>query len=493
MTEAYRGGNSRLLAKSLDQLGRPLAILDRRGCIVFANAAMCDLMQTDATRLVGQACSWQLAADDHPWAALMTALAPPAGALQGRITARQLAAPVVFGTNYNAQLFVPLLDNDGGVEATLVLLGPWEEIAERLPQPEATAALRTSSGSPSGFASGASAGGLRTDAVLVDIRSRWQHLDGLHALLGTSPVIQLAMTRAQLAAAGASPLLVSGPPGVGKQAIVQGVFLNRLKRLGLAAHSGQLLPVDCGMLEWELLQQMLELWTERWHSDAPPASQLLLLEHMDELQPAAVEYFAQWFDRQPRGCTVAATSSVRGEQLATRGRQWCRLVAGLSTVEIHVPPLAERREDIPVLVSQLLAASCQQRGRATLTITPEAQQLLTAFPWPHNLRELTAAIHEAVTHAVLVSAIHVNHLPVAVRSFASTGASKETAVSQGGDTELQQIETIDLDQVLLELERTILKRALQLSPRNRAQVARWLGISRARLLRRIEQLGLDAT
>ncbi len=157
-------------------------------------------------------------------------------------------------------------------------------------------------------------------------------------------------------------------------------------------------------------------------------------------------------------------------------------MARTAAIEIVLPPLRQRREDIAPLVHHRLAASCHAKGRAPLALANEALQLLTAFPWPENYAQLAQAIDETVKHAVLVSSIQANHLPLPVRTFASSAEQLAQAA----------FEPIDLDQVLLEMERIMLRRALKLSPRNRAQAARLLGISRPRFLRRIEQLGLEA-
>jgi transcriptional regulator with PAS, ATPase and Fis domain len=483
MTESYRGGNSRLLAKTLDQMGNPVAILDRRGAIAFVNAALCALVQADATLLVGQHCSWQIATDDNPFASLLTSLAPPAGALQGRIVSRQLTTPIVFGSTHTGQLFVPLLDIDGSVEALLVVLGMWEDINAQLPTSESGNRLRSR----------------QWESVLVDMRSRWQTLDGLHALLGTSPAIQLAMTRAQLASGQAGSVLVCGPPGSGKSDVVRGIFLARLKRLGLSKLAGQLFPIHCGLLEPELLDGTLELLAGRLTPELAAEGQLLLLEHLDQLDNAGVQRVQQWLDDHAGNCTLAATSGHSSESLAARGPTWSRLVSRLAAVEIHAPPLRQRREDIPILATQLLAASCQQKGRAVLSLSSDAIDLLTAFPWPENLQQLTQAMDEAVKHAVLVSSVQPQHLPVVIRTFASTALKADAAnlAPQPHDKETlapewRGLEPIDIDEILLELERTILMRALRLSPRNRAQAARLLGISRTRLLRRIEQLGINS-
>lgn len=465
MTDNLRSGNSRILAKTLDQLGQPLAILDRRGVIVFVNLSLCQVFQVDSAQLVGQTCSWQIADDDAPCAALRTALAPPAGALQGKLVARQLTTPIAFGSTHSGQLFLPLLDDEGTPHATAVVLGQWAQLAAQVPSAEPLSLQRRQ---------------MQSD-VLTRIRSRWPALDGLHSLIGTSPAIELAMTRAQLAIAQPCNLLVAAAVGMDPSGIVRSVYLGRLKKAGLPRLAGQLFPVDCRVVDAGILAEMLDLFSGRLHSESLRLSQLLMLEHLEKLDAEVVEYLSQWLGDNSQRCMVGAVSDSRAEQLAGRSLAWSQLICRLSTIEIVVPDLSQRRQDIAPLAAHLLAVTCQNKQRAQLGFTPEALRLLEAFPWPGNYRQLAQAIVEAVERAVLVANIQPGHLPVEVRAYSS--ASKQS--------ELSQVKAIDLDEVLLQCERIMLSRALQLSPRNRAQAARLLGISRPRLLRRIEQLGLD--
>lgn len=465
MTDNFRSGNSRILAKTLDQLGQPLAILDRRGVIVFVNLPLCQVFQADAAQLVGQACSWQIADDDAPFAALRTALAPPAGAIHGRLIARQLTTPIAFGSTHTGQLFLPLLDDEGTPHATAVVLGQWSQLSAQVAAAEPLGLQRRQ---------------MQTDA-LTRIRSRWATLDGLHSLIGTSPAIELAMARAQLAIVQPCNLLVTGAMGMDLSGVVRSVYLGRLKKAGLSRLSGQLFPVDCRVVDEGTLAEMLDLFNGRLDPDARPLSQLLMLESLEQLDERGVEYLNQWLGTNSGRCLVAAVSDCRAEQLVARGIAWSHLTSRLATIEVVVPALSQRRQDIAPLAMHLLAIACQSRQRAQLGFTPEALRLLEAFPWPRNFRQLAQAIDDAVERAVLVANIQASHLPVEVRAYASASA----------EGEFSQAKAIDLDEVLLQCERIMLSRALQLSPRNRAQVARLLGISRPRLLRRIEQLGLD--
>ncbi len=464
MSSAYRGGNSRLLAKSLDELGRPMAILDWHGEVLFANAGLCEMAKADATQLVGKRCSWEIAPDDSPHAALLTALAPPVSALEGQIVARQLTAPIVFGSTATGQLFIPLRDPSSTLAMVIVLLGDWEEIKSQLPHLRSENPL------------------LRrpTDEVLVRLRSQWSSLDGLLPLLGESPAIRLAMQRTQLAIQGDSNLLVTGPRYIGKSEVTRGIFSGRLRRIGLQKVAGQLFPLDCSVLDSELILGMLEVFEGRLRASVPRASQLLVLEQVDQLAEGAVEPLLQWMNAHSSECVVAATSCQSSAELSQRGKSWNRLVSLLAPIEIHLPALAARREDISIVVQQVLAAQCNKLNRSLLSLSAEAADLLTAYSWPENLGEVQRCVADMIQHAVFSAAIQSQHLPVSIRTFASSIVSHD-----------QVVEPIKLDEVLIDLERIIISRAIKLSPRNRARVARWLGISRPRLLRRLTQLGLD--
>ncbi len=464
MTSEYRGGNSRLLAKSLDELGRPLAVLDWHGEVLFVNAGLCAIAKADPTQLVGKRCSWEIAPDDSPFASLLTALAPPASALEGTIVARQLTAPIVFGSTATGQLFLPLRDPSNTLSLVIVVLGDWEEIKSQLPQLRSENPLHRKP----------------LDEALVRLRSQWSSLDSLLPLLGTSPAIELAMQRAQLAIQGESNFLVTGPRHVGKADVTRGIFAGRLRRLGIQKLAGQLFPLDCATMESELLLGMLEVFEGRLRTAVPRASQMLVLERIDQLSDRAVEPILAWMNQHRASCVVAATSCEPHHELCNRGEPWRRLVAAIAPMELHLPELASRREDISILVQQVLASQCSKQNRSLLALSAEASDLLTAYSWPENLAEVQRSVADMVQHAVFTSAIQSQHLPVSIRTFAGSLVSNQ-----------QNVDPIKLDDVLIELERIIIARAIKLSPRNRARVARWLGISRPRLLRRLSQLGLD--
>lgn len=458
----YRGGNSRQLARSLDQLQLPMAILDRSGQILFVNAELCRMVDADATQLVGKQVRWDVAKDDERFGALLTGLAPPPAARSGRVTLRKLTAPLVYGSDASGQLFVPVLGEEKLVHVTIVLLGPWEDLQAQVPAERFEARPEVG-------------------RALVKARSDWPRLDGLLALLGESPAIELAMQRAQLASTSESNFWVYGAPYCGQASVVKGIFSGRLLHQGLQLVAGQFFPVDCQVLDLNLIEGMLEVFAGRLRPDASRGAQLLVLEHVQHLSEASASTIAQWLSGPLADCSVAATSDVAPTELAALGTAWEQLACRIAVTELELPALRTRREDIPALAQQALALTCQAADRAVLMFAPGTMDLLLAYPWAQNLTQLRSAIEQSVELAVLTNTIQPQHLPVEIRTYASSAP----------ETSEENFEPIHLDDVLLEVEKVILRRAMKLSPRNRAQVARWLNISRPRLLRRIEQLGLN--
>lgn len=465
MAQDYRGGNSRLLARTLDQGLGPAAVLDGAGRILYANAALCEMAKLDATELVSRVCSWEMASDQSPAGALLTALAPPASSRSGRISCRQLTTPPVFGSPVTGELFVPLLGPGGGVEVTIVLMGDWEHIRAQ-------------------FANIADQPLSRRDAeaALAKLRGQWNNLDGLHALVGESPVVGLALARAQIAVDCECNVVLEGPADCGLAEIAQGIFGLRLRRLGAPRISGVHFPVDCAAIGVETLHSLLEVFQSRFKPELNRCNHNLVIQNLQALDGDAIDVLLSWYALHGDYCTITAMVTAGTTlQLAARSSTWQHAVGRFAEAEIRLPPLHTRRVDIALLVHHAVAVWAAANKRPPLQINPDAMDLLEAYPWPRNLLELRQAVESAAVLATAQGCILPQHLPLAIRTFPGSVQTERTSAAQ----------PIRLDDVLLDLEREVIRRALMQSPRNRAQAARNLGISRPRLLRRIEQLGLD--
>ena len=171
---------------------------------------------------------------------------------------------------------------------------------------------------------------------------------------------------------------------------------------------------------------------------------------------------------------VVAATNRDLKHLIARGEFGADLFERLSTVQVTLPPLRDRLEDLPVLVKQLvdrfygedpLAA---KRGRVT-QLTPEALELLRAYPWPGNIRELRNVVFGALVSKRTGDALLVSDLPR--RLWAAVE-------EQGGDDGLEArlaSGAFNLRREVEKLERRALEIALRRSQGNAAEAARLLG------------------
>lgn len=163
----------------------------------------------------------------------------------------------------------------------------------------------------------------------------------------------------------------------------------------------------------------------------------------------------------------------------------------LNVVCLQLPPLRERREDIPVLVQHFLRKYAADFSVESPTISSDALALLQADSWPGNVREL-----ENMTRRLLLAArgLSINadavRQALAARETVPTGNSFTTYASdllaRAQKGELQDAHA----QMLAEAEREVLTQAITLAQGNQAKAARWLGLSRFTLREKLKQLGL---
>ena len=148
----------------------------------------------------------------------------------------------------------------------------------------------------------------------------------------------------------------------------------------------------------------------------------------------------------------------------------------LSVVPIHLPPLRERREDIPLLIEHFIAAFSQEYNVEPRRIVSDALEKIVAYPWPGNIRELQNVI-ERVFALSQSNEITLEDLPSAVSGFEEQPINFQ---------ELSELPTLE------EMERSLITAALRKSHGNKNEAARLLAIDRQRLYRKIEKYGFDS-
>jgi DNA-binding NtrC family response regulator len=212
------------------------------------------------------------------------------------------------------------------------------------------------------------------------------------------------------------------------------------------------------------------------------------LNNADLLEPGPAELVVSVLANNPGNMRIIGTSSLEP-------RDWQNhpvLPFQIATITIHLPPLVERRDDIPLLAQWFLE---QQNARALAEdkksakpqpnvaiaqrtgFAADALDLLTQYHWPGNLDELVQVVADSHANA-MGTLIRANDLPVRLHQAADAQSVHYVE------------ERIDLDNYLQSLELELIQRALKAARGNKAKAARLLGMTRARLYRRLEQLGL---
>jgi transcriptional regulator with PAS, ATPase and Fis domain len=175
---------------------------------------------------------------------------------------------------------------------------------------------------------------------------------------------------------------------------------------------------------------------------------------------------------------VAATNKSLGN--ATRENRFREdLYYRLAVLELHIPPLRERRDDVALLAKNFLVQFEKRLGRQIAGLAPELMQALETYDWPGNVRELENEIERLVTLAEDGQVLQREHLSA---KFARTQETRTVAPKKS---------FARLREAINDLEKQMIADALEKFHGNKSQMARGLGLSRLGLQRKMERLGLS--
>ncbi len=163
------------------------------------------------------------------------------------------------------------------------------------------------------------------------------------------------------------------------------------------------------------------------------------------------------------------------QALMTEGKFREDLYFRIKGAQIEVPPLRERREDVPMLVNHALGKFASQLGRPIPTITQPAMMRLVAYSWPGNVRELLNVVQKMLVMGEAADVVDVRDVPEEVRA----DGAQETAG-------LGRLAGVGLDR----LEKVAIRQTLAMTGGNREQAAQLLGIGERTLYRKLKEYGL---
>ena len=435
---------SRLFANS----ARPIYLLDDARKIVFCNEALLQWLQTPAEALMNTPCVYS-GTDDSIDSSMPNQLCPPPHAWERFVHVGRLVVTTAGRTLQRQALFVPIRDD---ADASMLVVVDASDADNFEDAQDDTDSLHRQ---------------------IMELRASWSAEFTLDRLVGTSPAIRQVRSQVEMAVRSSGRVLIVGPAGVGRETIARTIHQHRA-----AGPAAPLVPLSCSVLDAELLESTVEAFVRRCAELADEAPGTLLLLDVDQLEPDAQAALLGFLEIPELELQAVSTSQRSLSWLVAEHQFRPDLACGLATLEINVPRLSDRMEDVPLLAQWLVEEENRASHKQLGGFTPEAMDSLLGYSWPGEVAELRAVVEAACTNAA-GPLIRAEDLPDKLKLAADAAAVVPASE-----------EKIDLDRFLADIESELMMRALRQAKGNKAQAARLLGISRARLLRRMEQLNV---
>ena len=316
-------------------------------------------------------------------------------------------------------------------------------------------------------------------------------------LIGRSPaMLRLFDTLRRLEDIDAPTVLLRGESGTGKDLIAHAIHEMGPRK------AGPIMEVDCASLPEHLIESELFGHERGSFTDAKATKRglfevarggLIFLDEIGEMKPGTQAKLLRALENRSfkRVGGVANISLDAGIIAATHRDLTAEVKTGgfredlffrLNVIQVDVPALRERREDIPVLVDHFIRRFNKEFRREVRGVSEEAMARLVQYPWPGNVRELRNVI-ERIVILEARDVIQAAHLPAEIRygrlgGTGGTGATPFVLPEDGVDLE--------------ELERSLLQQAMDRTDGNQSAAARLLRISRYALRYRLEKFGIAA-
>jgi nitrogen regulation protein NR(I) len=327
-----------------------------------------------------------------------------------------------------------------------------------------------------------------------------EEVPGKHGIIGVSPAMRQLFQVIEKVADTPSTVLITGESGTGKELVARALFEGSSRR------ERPFVKVNCAAIPKELVESELfghekGAFTGATHQkpgrfELADAGTLFLDEIGEvplEMQVKLLRVLQEGEFERVGGIKtlkvnvrlVAATNRDLSEEIE-RGAFREDLFYRLNVVPIHIPPLRERREDIPLLVEHFRKKFNARLGRDVLRLSREALALLTSHHWPGNIRELENVMERTILFCE-GSEIGAELLPEEMRGTKShTSASSLASVEAPSGSTLKEI----VRESTARLERDLIAKALEETGGNVTRAAQKLGISRKGLQLKMKELGL---
>ena len=341
-----------------------------------------------------------------------------------------------------------------------------------------------------------------TDTATRQLRERLRLSEGLGSMIGRSAEMEKIYRILSKVAQSTHPVLILGESGTGKELVA-----HTIHAYGPNA-AKPFLPVDCGSLVPTLIESELFGYVKGAFTGANRSKDGLLVSaeggtvFLDEIGELSLDLQAKLLralqekEVRPVGSThripikariVAATNRDLAA-MVEKGTFRKDLFYRLNVVNLRLPSLRDRREDIPLLAAHFLDRISREHGRK-FTLSDEALRTMMLHDWPGNVREL----ENSVERACALSSGPVLHLGDLPTQLQQQGLQARRMATANGDAESSASAPLDV-KTLADLERDAILSAIKTLNGDKLQAAKMLGIGKTTLYRKLKEYGIaDAT
>jgi len=314
----------------------------------------------------------------------------------------------------------------------------------------------------------------------------------VHGIVSSGPEMREVYALIDVAARSRATVLVTGETGTGKELVAHAIHESGPR------HRAPFIPINCAAFAETLLESELFGHTRGAFTGADRDRTGLFEEaqggtlFLDEVGETSGPFQAKLLrvlqEREIRRVGDSRNRRIDVRVLAATNRDLLHVSNGgafrrdlyyrLAVFPIHLPPLRKRPADIVPLAEHFLALYGQREARPGISLSPEAARLLQSHLWPGNVRELENEIHRALTLAEPGEALTASH-------FSQT----LSGILEPIEANLRAAET--LRETMDRIEAWLIRQALSRHGNRRAATARWLGITREGLYKKMKRLGIE--
>lgn len=452
---AQRSRSQRGLATWLAETTTPLFVVDARRKVLFFNHGCEVLTGWNAGDVIGQVCDYVSEPDPSQVESLTGSLCPPPEVFDGQ----EQSVPTFVVTHSGDKLaritrFVPLAGDESTVDRVMGIISPLSEPSsprETTPDRQLHAELA---------------------AIRTDLRKHYE----VTSLVGQSAVFRRILRQFEIARQTMASVHFEGEAGTGREHLARLIHYQSDDRLRA------FVPIDCRHLTADQIRETLDhIYTEVAESEIPHLRPGVLYLRNVESLPADVqsEIVERWGGPEPPSLRLMSDSCERLESSVAADRLSANCFELLTSMVVRIPPLRERMADFALLAQDMLERQNRDRDQQVTGFSDPVWVAFRQYNWPGNQQELQEVIRQArdVCTGTIITA---GDLPFRFR----TGQDAQR-VSPSRPREIQSLE-----ERLEDVEREHIRQALELSGHNKSQAAERLGITRPKLYRRMQLLGL---